>query len=406
MDSITEIKHCRLCGGNIDIVLDFGITARANSFLNKEDLDKPEFTAPLQCCLCQDCGSFQIKHDVNPEILFKNYLYESSTSLTFVNHFREYAKYITNRLNLQKEDYILEIGSNDNILLNRFKELGYVNLYGVEPAQNLVDLYGKNYGDNIVCDFFTENIVNTRLSHLISKVSLISAHNIFAHNPNLQEIVKGINLLLNDNGVFVFEVTYLKSNIEKGLFDMQYLEHVFTHSVKPMDIFFKSLGMEIFDVEIVNTHGGSIRCFVKKENGNQTISQSVNKFIQDEEYFGLYKAEIYKLFWDDIQTKKHTLLIKLGRIKEKNEKVWVYGAPAKLTTFFNVMGLNKDLIERVVDDSPQKQGKFTPQHHIPVVCSSNLIKEQPEYCLILAWNFADSIMQNNKNYKGNWINPF
>jgi hypothetical protein len=178
----------------------------------------------------------------------------------------------------------------------------------------------------------------------------------------LQDIVRGVQLLLKNDGVFVFEVTYLKANIEKGLFDMQYLEHVFTESIKPLKLFFESLNMVLFDVELVNTHGGSIRCFVKKEWGKHEVAKNVEKFINEEEQFGLYKKETYTEFYNNILKKKKELSKKLNEYKDKGEKVWAYGAPAKLTTFFNVMGLNGDLIEKVVDDSPAKQNKFTPQY--------------------------------------------
>ncbi len=408
-----EIYSCRLCGGQIREILDFEVSALANNFLTKEEVDKYEYfgnepKAPLVCVLCQEqnCGSFQLKHTVNPDLLFKNYLYESSTSKAFVSHFEEYVKIVKNRFELKENDIILEIGSNDNILLKQFKKLGFKEIYGIEPARNLVNLYGNEEGINVICNYFSQNLIENDLLHLQGKISVICANNVYAHNSELKDITNGIKRLLNKDGVFIFEVTYLKTNIEKGYFDMQYHEHIFTHSVKPIKRFLEGFGLVLFDLETVNTHGGSIRCFVKKNEGKWLITQNVDKFIKEEEQFGLYDLETYKVFWEVIQSKKRLMLQKLDKIQKNGENIWAFGAAAKITTFFNVMGLSNKYIDKIVDDSPLKIGLFTPQFHIPVVSKLELIRGQPQHCLVSAWNFSSQIIAKNPEYKGNWILPF
>lgn len=405
--TIKEYNHCRLCGSNeVKTVLDFGETALANSYLNEEDLNKEEFKAPLKMFLCK-CGSFQLHHTVNPDLLFKNYLYESSTSETFKKHFESYAGHVSKKLGLGKNDIILEIGSNDNILLKPFKNLGFKSIYGIDPAKNLIEKYQEK-GINLICDYFTEGLSNSeKLASIKGKVSLIAANNVFAHSDNLIDITKGIKNLLSENGVFVFEVTYLYKNLVNNYFDMQYSEHIFTHSVKPLKLFFESMGMCLFDVEEVPTHGGSIRCFVKKNSSiKNEVSAKVEEMINQEESAGLYEYSTYRHWAYRIDELKKSLLQKLVEIKNKKEKIWAYGCPAKLVTFFKVMGIDSFFIEKVVDDSKVKQNKYTPGTRLKIVSKENLISESPENCLISAWNFADSIIKNNPKYKGKWIKPF
>lgn len=400
------VKNCRLCKSqDIETVLDFGETALANSFLKEEDLGKPEVRVQLEVFLCGKCGCVQLKHTVNPEILFKHYLYESSTSPSFRKHFEDYAKDVKEKLNLSSKDFILEIGANDLVLLKPFKGMGFKNLYNVDPAENLAK---KHQEKNIttICDFFSDKLVNEKLSHLKGKFSLICANNVFAHISDLDSVVEGIRQLLNEDGVFVFEVTYLKSNIENLYFDMQYHEHIFTHSVAPLQAYFRQFNMEMFDVQIVNTHGGSIRGFVKKQNGKWKVEKSVEEFINQERSAGLFSIRTYYEFYHKILLLKERLLQSLIQFKNEGKRIWAYGAPAKLTTFSKVMGINHVLVEKIVEDAKLKQGLFAPGTHIQIVSPEEFLKSQPDVCVILAWNFAEQIKEKYKNYRGLWINPF
>lgn len=401
-----EVKNCRMCGGCLETVIDFGETALANNFLLEEELHLKEYIFPLCVGLC-NCGSLQLKHTINPNLLFKNYFYQSSTNVSFRNHFKEYAKYIKNRFSINYDDIILEIGSNDNILLKPFRDLGIKNLYGIEPAKNLVDLYGNESDINIICDFFNEKLVKSRLKHLHNTISVICANNVYCHMSDIKKVTECISLLLKNDGIFVFEVAYSKTDIEKLQFDKIYHEHIWIgHSVKPLQSFLKLFNLVLFDVEVIDVHGGSIRCFVKKNIGKWEISNNVSKLFKSENDFGLYNNRTYINFCDKIQEYKTDLLKKLNYYKSIGKTIWAFGAPAKLCTFFSVMGINKYIIDYVVDDSPLKQNKFTPQSHIKIVSRNDFLKSQPDYCLITAWNFADSIINNNIEYKNNWIIPF
>jgi len=398
-----RVDRCRLCGSSeIKTVMNFGETALANSYLSSEDLLKYELTVPLECFICR-CGSFQLGHTVNPEILFSNYLYESSTSASFRSHFEEYAKDIESFLS-DKDDYVIDVGSNDGILLKPLKKLGY-KILGIEPAKNLADKCNKEKIPTIN-KFLDSESVSGALKFMGKKAKAISCNNCFAHIDDLHSVVDNVKALLEDDGVFIFEVTYLLRNIINNYFDMQYHEHIFTHSVKPLKNFFELKEMNLFRVKEVGTHGGSIRCYVKKNCARQKTESSVQDLINAEENLEIYNYNAFRVWNSRIAEFKEKLNNKIIYHLNKREEIWAYGCPAKLTTLFKVMGLNGNVIKAVVDDSPLKQGKFTPDTRIPIVSKEDFKKTNPKVCLISAWNFAPQIKESNKWYKGTWIHPF
>ena len=391
MANVKKISSCHFCESKRLVkVLDLGKTPPANSFLRKRGLRKKELFFPLQVYFCKKCGLVQLGHIVSPEILFKHYLYVSSTSPVFIKHFEDYAKSVFKRFRLGKKSLVIDIGSNDGILLKPFKAFG-TQILGVDPAENIAKAATKE-GLPTLPKFFNTEVA----SEIVGKYGIaqvITANNVFAHIRDLGEIVEGVKILLDKKGVFIFEVAYLGDFLEKNLFDTVYHEHLYYHSVAPLVSFFKSHQMRVFDVEKVPTHGGSIRVYVKKNTGKYAVKNSVKEIIKDEIKNGLNKEKTFKNFAKKIKANKEDLTKLLKNLKEAGKKVVGYGAPAKGNTLLNYFGLDSKTLDYIVDDSPLKQGLFTPGTHIPVVPSEKLNRfPRPDYVLILAWNFAEPIM--------------
>lgn len=405
---IKEYINCRLCNSlNLETVLDFNETALANSYVSKEDLDKLEFKAPLKVNKCNDCGCFQLKHTVHPDLLFKNYLYSSSTSPTLIKHFENYAKDVYKKCNLSSKSFIIDVGSNDGILLEPFKKLG-VRVLGIEPAENLAKL-AEQKGCPTLVTYFTKDTIKNISQYpeefgFDQKADVITSNNCFAHIDNLKEILESVNICLKNDGYFIFENAYWLETIRGKYFDQIYHEHIFYHSIKPLVKFLNSNGFSIVDIEKNNNQGGTIRVFCQKSNyiDNQKI---VRDFIEEEERFGLYMNETYKVFINDLNKLKEELLEFIYKEKENGKKIACYGAPAKATLFCKFFNLNKEIIDFIIDDSPLKQGLFLPDLHLPILDKSNLSKENIDLTIITAWNFADSIIKNNPQYKNNWMIP-
>lgn len=407
MADVKKISSCHFCESKRLVkVLDLGKTPPANSFLKKKDLRKREKSFPLQVYFCKNCGLLQLGHIVDPEILFKHYVYVSSTSPIFVKHFEDYAKSVFKRFNLGKKSLVIDIGSNDGILLKPFKSLG-AQVLGVDPAENIARIATRE-GIPTLPKFF-----NTALAEeIVSKygeAEVVTANNVFAHTRDLSEIVEGVKILLKKNGVFIFEVAYLGDFLEKNLFDTVYHEHLYYHSIAPLTKFFKAHQMKVFDVERVSTHGGSIRVYVKKNIGKHKIKDSVKKIIREEIKKGLNKEKTYKEFAKKIEANKEDLTKLLDNLKEQGKMIVGYGAPAKGNTLLNYFGINSKILDYIVDDSPLKQGLFTPGTHIQVVSSEKLNRStRPDYILVLAWNFAGPIMDKLTSFSesgGKFIVP-
>lgn len=404
---VYKISSCQFCKSkNLKKVLDFGKTPPANSFLRKDQLKKNEAIFPLQVYLCGNCYLLQLGHVVDPEILFKNYVYTSSTSPVFVKHFEDYATEVFKRFHLNKESLVIDIGSNDGILLKPFKALG-VKILGVDPAENLANLATME-GIPTLPKFFDSKLAE-EISKSAGQADIVTANNVFAHIRNLDEIVEGIKILLKDNGVFIFEVAYLGDFLEKNYFDTVYHEHLFYHAIRPLNKFFKRHNMIIFNVEKTPTHGGSIRIFVKKTKAKYLIENSVQKTIKDEIKNGLGKESTYLNFSKRVEENKNKLLKLLNNIKSQGKRIVGYGAPAKGNTLLNYFGIDTKFLDYIVDDSPLKQGLYAPGTHIPIISLDVFSKRlKPDYMLILAWNFAEPIMEKLSNFSqsnGRFIIP-
>lgn len=396
---IKEYSNCRLCHSDkIYTVLDFGETALANSYISRENLNTFEFKAPLEVAHCENCGSFQLKHTVDKDLLFKNYLYSSSTSPALVKHFENYAKDVYKKCNLSSNSFLIDVGSNDGILLEPFKNLG-VNVLGIEPAKNVADLAEKK-GCKTLNTYFTKDIAQ----NIKQKADVITSNNCFAHIDDLKEILDAVDACLKDDGYFIFENAYWMDTIKGKYFDQVYHEHIFYHSIKPLLSFLNANGFSIVDVEKNNIQGGTIRVYCQKKQ-YQENKKIAYDLIKEEEDYGLYEHKTYENFTNELNNLKSAFLQILNIEKTNGKKIACYGAPAKATLFCKFFGLNSEIIDFIVDDSPLKQGLYLPDLHLPIVDKSYIIDKKIDFTIVTAWNFAESIIKNNPEYKNQWIIP-
>ena len=404
--SYVTTDHCRLCNSEkLDEVLHLAPTPPANAFVAKEHLNDTQATFPLDLYQCKDCGHAQLRTVVDPEELFRHYVYVSGTTQSFIDHFRRYADVVVKRFKLTEHDLVVDIGSNDGTLLKAFKK-HYLQVLGIDPAQDIARRCNDQQLETIP-EFFDESTAE-RVIKDYGRATIVCANNVFAHCDDLRAFALNVKNILLEEGVFIFEVSYLVDMFKQTLFDMIYHEHVAYHSIGPLQKFFDSIGMELFDVMQVPTHGGSIRCFVQKKDGPYQKQGIIQTLIDEERQLGLDQPETLVRFGKEIEKKKKALQNLLWELKSNGKSIAGYGAPAKATTLMYHFGLDDKLIDYVIDDNTLKQSLYTPGLHIPVYSNDYLLEHRPDYLLILAWNFADLIIQNNQDYKkqgGQFIVP-
>lgn len=396
-------KSCRLCNSkNIEKCFSFPSTPLANEFVK---IKKKQSLYPLDLIFCNDCYHFQLKHVVNPKILFANYVYVSGTSKSFINHFDKYAKSIIKNDKINKNDLIIEIGSNDGVLLTSFNQLGFSNLLGIEPAKKIADI-SISKGIPTINSFFGKPTSNKILKKY-GKAKIIIANNVLAHIDDLNSVFENAKKLLSKNGFFYFEVSYLLDVINKNLFDTIYHEHLSYHSVTSMVNFLNTKKLYLIDFERVDTHGGSIRFKVSNSN-TKSKSIKIQSILNLEKQKKLHYVNTFQNFYYKIMKKKDKLKKILIELRKKNKKIVGYGAPAKMTTLMYAFNLPKNYFKFIIDDSPIKQNLFSPGMNIKVLSSKYLQIDKADVCVVFAWNFYKQI--KSKHYKwtkqgGIFINP-
>mgnify|MGYP003964766999 FL=1 len=398
---------CRMCGeGSLTKAMSLTPTPPGNDFLTKEELGRDEPVYPLDLYFCEACHHIQLGHVVDPKILYqKNYSYVSATSAYFVNHLKHYAKDMVERFDLKPGDLAVDIGSNDGTCLSFFKDKG-MKVVGVDPATEIAGKATEN-GIDTIADFFGYKLA-VELRKKYGTAKYITSHNACAHIDNLFDVVKGVEHWLDADGVFVLEVGYFVDVYSNTWFDTVYHEHVDYHTVAPFEKLFNRVGMELISVERISPQGGSIRVMAQKKGGIIKRDDSVDELIALESKLGLDKAEtLHKLNHkiSQVRDKLHNLIHSL---KADGKSIAGFGAPTKATTLMAHFGLDATVLDFIVDDNPLKQGLFTPITHIPVLSADALYKIKPDYVLILAWNFAEPIMQMHKKYSeqvGQFILP-
>lgn len=391
-ESVFRLKKCRVCKKEkLTEVISFGMSPLANAFLRKDQIDSREYFYPLILVFCENCKFLQLGHVVSPHLLFDDYVYVSSTSPVFIKHFENFGKDLVSRFELDKNSLVVDIGSNDGILLRPLKKIG-IRVLGVEPARHIAAL-ARNSGIPTLADWFTFSTAK-KIRKSEGKAKVITGTNVFAHINDLDEVLKGVNYLLDEEGVFITESPYLVDFIEKNYFDLVYHEHLSYWSIRSLSALFARFKMEIFHVEKVAVHGGSIRVYAKKLKGKQRIEKSVNTFLAKEKKLRLGEKETYTKYELKILENKRKLIDLVTKLKKQNKIIVGYGAPAKGNTLLNYFKIGNEILDYIVDDSKFKQALYTPGTHIPIVPLSMLKKRKPDYVLILAWNFADSIIRN------------
>ena len=398
--------NCRFCDNILtNEFVDLGFSPPSNSYLKEDDLHKPEVFFPLKIMVCEKCFLVQIDEFAkHADIFNSDYAYFSSFSTSWLAHAKAYTKMMIERFKFNSQSQIIEIASNDGYLLQYFKEEN-IPVLGIEPTANTAAA-AKVKGIESIIDFFGVRLASSLVDKNI-KADLLLGNNVLAHVPDVNDFVGGLKILLKENGIITFEFPHLLQLIDKNQFDTIYHEHFSYLSLITVKQIFEKNGLEIFDVEEVTTHGGSLRIFAKHaENNIQEISGNVIRMMNKEINFGLKDLAIYKTFQPKAEKVKNDFIQFLISAKNEGKKVVAYGAAAKGNTLLNFAGTKKDLLQFVADASPHKQNKFLPGVHIPIYNEIMLKKFQPDYVVILPWNLRKEIcaqLDYIKNWNGKFI---
>ena len=387
---------CRSCGNkDLKRVVSLGYQPLANNLLKKKNEECEMY--PLEVNFCEKCYNCQLSVSVDPKKMFSNYLYTSSTSKVFRKHFEDAAKKYSRELNLsKKKSYIIDIGSNDGVALKPFLALGFKKVLGIEPAKNLSKLANKNK-----IKTFNGFLEKKNLKRIKKNADLILASNVFAHSDKLKEMAECMLNLLSKKGTIIIEVQYLMNTLKDLTFDNIYHEHYNYWSLTSLINFFKLLKAKIVKSECVDTHGGSLRVYIKKDQ-KAKVDKSVIRMLKDEEKFGIKKFSTYKEFGEKVYKMRDNVRRNIKKLKLKNKLIIGYGAPAKATTALNFFGISNE-IDYVVEDNKLKHNKFIPGIKIQIKNKSN-IKNKDNIMIVLAWNFFKDIKKNNSNLSNEIIN--
>lgn len=400
------LKSCRICkGSSLQPYLDLGFTPPADSFIREQGLQQPETHYPLEVYLCNDCGMSQLGYTVPPDILYQHdYPYESSTTRAGRTHFFDFAASVVKRFNLGPENLAIDIGSNVGVLLDGFKTKG-CRILGIEPSAN-ISATAIGRGIETINDFISPKLASQVVeSH--GKASVVTTTNVFAHIDDLDAFMRAINTLLDDRGVLIIEAPHFLKLLKNLEYDTIYHEHLLYISVRPLNKLFNRFGFEAVDVEEIGIHGGSIRIYVSR-SGVYPTTKAFTDMITTEENNHIFNYDRLSQFSKDVASHRTKLTTLLRSLKADGASLVGVSAPAKGMTLLNYCHIGPELLDFMTEKSRLKIGLYTPGAHIPIFPDSTLIERQPDYALLLAWNFADEIIENLKDYRkkgGKFIIP-
>lgn len=406
-ENYQKVTHCRICNGHkLNRYLNLGLIPLVNSYVTDDALRDEKY--PLEILYCQECSLSQLSIVVAPEKLYRQYAYRSSISETFKKHCELFAEHASQKYHLTSNDLIVDIASNDGCLIREFKKYG-ANILGIDPAENLVHI-ANQAGLRSIARFWNMATAKDAESNF-GKAKIITATNVFAHVHDVHEFLEAVNILLKEDGIFIVEVPYLVNFINKKEFDTTYHEHLSYFLIKPITHLLADHAFELFDVQQFMIHGGTVRLHIKKTANRSMTGErpdSIQWLMDLENDLGLHDFKKYKEFSNDVENVKRNFIDTLKGLKDKKKKIAAYGASAKGNVLLNFCNIGKDVISYIIDDTPEKIGKFTPGNHIPIVSYDMINNERPDYLVLLAWNFAEELMQKTGAYKsggGRYIIP-
>jgi hypothetical protein len=393
-----KITACRGCGGsNLKTILELGTLPIADRLVDSTPPKEPEPRIPLTLTFCPACTLVQIKETVAPDVLFCNsYPYFTSVSPQLVNHFRESAESLIRIKNLNQNSLVIEAASNDGCMLKNFMTRG-IGTIGIDPSDAPVQA-ANEHGINTINDFFSSDLAKSLRKNYPDGCDLFLANNVLAHVDSLGDFIDGISILLSEEGLAVIEVPYLLNLIEKCEFDTIYHQHLCYFSLTALVSLFEPRGLHINQVESIKIHGGSLRLYIEKKSDPNT---TVHSLLKNEKKLAVDQFSYYENFTSRIESLKFNLVIRLKEIKDSGSTIAGYGAAAKACTLLNYCGINADLIPYIADKNSFKHRKFMGGCHIPIVPVTKLDITQPDYLLILAWNFSEEIMEQLSDFKNN-----